>query len=166
MGTPWPFYTWELDFVGKINPALDGCVWIITSTEFSTKWVEAIPLRKASGAAVRNFIREYIICRHGVPYKIVTDNGTPFVNREVSDMFKGYGVKHLYFVVVFDSLCGWESVGRFKGRHGWWFAISGSCLTFCCSWGAIGSSKIGFGVSRSDLKVVGCLLVVVFAAGD
>ncbi|KAL6223173.1 hypothetical protein ACLB2K_006563 [Fragaria x ananassa] len=31
---------------------------------------------------------------HGVPYKIVTDNGTPFVNREVSDILKGYGVKH------------------------------------------------------------------------
>ncbi|KAL6222940.1 hypothetical protein ACLB2K_006330 [Fragaria x ananassa] len=64
------------------------------ATEFSTKWVEAIPLRKTSGAAVCNFIREYIICRHGVPYKIVTDNGTPFVNREVSDMLKGYGIKH------------------------------------------------------------------------
>ncbi|KAL6188761.1 hypothetical protein ACLB2K_040152 [Fragaria x ananassa] len=64
------------------------------STEFSTKWVEAIPFCKASGAAVCNFIREYIICRHGVPYKIVRDNGTPFVNREVSDMLKGYRVKH------------------------------------------------------------------------
>ncbi|KAL6125059.1 hypothetical protein ACLB2K_077567 [Fragaria x ananassa] len=32
--------------------------------------------------------------RHGVSYKIVTDNGTPFVNREVSDILKGYGVKH------------------------------------------------------------------------
>ncbi|KAL6176164.1 hypothetical protein ACLB2K_052799 [Fragaria x ananassa] len=88
----WPFHTWGLDFVGKINPASEGCVWIITAIEFSTKWVEAIPLHKASGAAVCNFIREYIICRHGVPYKIVTDNGTPFVNREVNDMLKGYGV--------------------------------------------------------------------------
>ncbi|KAL6179060.1 hypothetical protein ACLB2K_050576 [Fragaria x ananassa] len=80
--------------MGKINPASDGCVWIITATKFSTKWVEAVPLHKASGAAVCNFIREYIICRHGVPYKIVTDNETPFVNREVNDMLKGYGVKH------------------------------------------------------------------------
>ncbi|KAL6199550.1 hypothetical protein ACLB2K_029334 [Fragaria x ananassa] len=63
-------------------------------TKFSTKWVEAVLLRKASGAEVCNFIREYIICKHGVPYKIVTDNGTHFVNREVSDMLKGYGVKH------------------------------------------------------------------------
>ncbi|KAL6185431.1 hypothetical protein ACLB2K_041565 [Fragaria x ananassa] len=83
-----------LDFVGKINPASEGCVKIITAIEFSTKWVEAIPLRKAPGVVVCNFIREYIICMHGVPYKIVTDNGTPFVNREVSDMLKGYGVKH------------------------------------------------------------------------
>ncbi|KAL6192074.1 hypothetical protein ACLB2K_038461 [Fragaria x ananassa] len=65
-----------------------------TATEFSKKWVEAVPFRKASGAAVCNFIRQYIICGHGVPYKIVTDNGTPCVNREVSDMLKRYGVKH------------------------------------------------------------------------
>ncbi|XP_062021384.1 uncharacterized protein LOC133737941 [Rosa rugosa] len=32
--------------------------------------------------------------RHGIPYKIITDNGTPFVNQEVSKMLKGYGIKH------------------------------------------------------------------------
>ncbi|KAK9951374.1 hypothetical protein M0R45_006821 [Rubus argutus] len=63
MRTLWPFHTWGLDFVGKINPPSDGHVWIITSTEFFTKWVEAIPMRKATRAALSNFIKEYIVCR-------------------------------------------------------------------------------------------------------
>ncbi|CAL9011504.1 unnamed protein product [Prunus brigantina] len=84
MRTPWPFHTWGLDLIGTIHPPFDGYIWILTATEYSTKWVEAVPLRKATGAAIANFIREYIVCRFGIPYKIVTDNGTPFVNKQVS----------------------------------------------------------------------------------
>uniref|UniRef100_A0A2N9I2Z5 Uncharacterized protein n=1 Tax=Fagus sylvatica TaxID=28930 RepID=A0A2N9I2Z5_FAGSY len=75
MATPWPFHTWGLDLIGPINPASGGCIWILVATEYFTKWVEAIPLRKATGAAVANFIREHIITRFGIPYKLITDNG-------------------------------------------------------------------------------------------
>uniref|UniRef100_A0A2N9FCJ7 RNA-directed DNA polymerase n=1 Tax=Fagus sylvatica TaxID=28930 RepID=A0A2N9FCJ7_FAGSY len=63
MATPWPFHTWGLDLIGPINPSSGGCIWILVATEYFTKWVEAIPLRKATGAAVANFIREHIITR-------------------------------------------------------------------------------------------------------
>jgi hypothetical protein len=53
------------------------------ATKYFTKWVEAIPLRKATGAAVANFIREHIITRFGIPYKLISDNGTPFINKDV-----------------------------------------------------------------------------------
>ncbi|XP_021819580.1 uncharacterized protein LOC110761419 [Prunus avium] len=94
MRTPWPFHTWGLDLIGTIHPPSDGYIWILTATEYFTKWVEAIPLRKATGAAISNFIREYIVCRFGIPYKMVTDNGTPFVNKQVSSTLSGYGIKH------------------------------------------------------------------------
>uniref|UniRef100_A0A2N9FH16 Uncharacterized protein n=1 Tax=Fagus sylvatica TaxID=28930 RepID=A0A2N9FH16_FAGSY len=61
MATPWPFHTWGLDLIGPINPASGGYIWILVATEYFSKWVEAIPLRKATGAAVANFIREHII---------------------------------------------------------------------------------------------------------
>uniref|UniRef100_A0A2N9GRD8 RNA-directed DNA polymerase n=1 Tax=Fagus sylvatica TaxID=28930 RepID=A0A2N9GRD8_FAGSY len=63
MATPWPFHTWGLDLIGPINPASGGYIWILVATEYFSKWVEAIPLRKATGAAVTNFIREHIITR-------------------------------------------------------------------------------------------------------
>ena len=53
------------------------------ATEYFTKWVEAIPLRKATDASVANFIREHIITRFGIPYKLISDNGTPFINKDV-----------------------------------------------------------------------------------
>jgi ribonuclease HI len=94
MVTPWPFHTWGLDLIGPINPASGGYIWILVATEYFTKWVEAIPLRKATGAAVANFIREHIITRFGIPYKLITDNGTPFINKDVREVLEHYRVKH------------------------------------------------------------------------
>ena len=56
MATPWPFHTLGLYLIGPINPASGGYIWISMATEYFTKWVEAILLRKATGAAVANFV--------------------------------------------------------------------------------------------------------------
>uniref|UniRef100_A0A2N9FLD6 Integrase catalytic domain-containing protein n=1 Tax=Fagus sylvatica TaxID=28930 RepID=A0A2N9FLD6_FAGSY len=94
MATPWPFHTWGLDLIGPINPPSGGYIWILAATEYFTKWVEAIPLRKATGAAVANFIRQHIITRFGIPHKIISDNGTPFVNKDVREVLEHYRIKH------------------------------------------------------------------------
>ncbi|KAF7130878.1 hypothetical protein RHSIM_Rhsim10G0096500 [Rhododendron simsii] len=60
--TPWPFHTWGMDLIGPINPLSRGNIWILTALELYTKWVEVVPLKRATGAAVSNFIREHIIC--------------------------------------------------------------------------------------------------------
>lgn len=57
IGTPWPFHTWGMDLVWPITPPCRGHIWILTGTELYTKWAEAIPLRRASGAVVSNFIK-------------------------------------------------------------------------------------------------------------
>ena len=69
-------------------------MWILVATEYFTKWVEAIPQKKATGLAVANFIREHIICRFGIPHKIVTDNGTLFVNKDVRKLLEHRHIKH------------------------------------------------------------------------
>ena len=35
-----------------------------------------------------NFTKENIIVRFGVPHRILSDNGTPFVNRDVRKMLR------------------------------------------------------------------------------
>uniref|UniRef100_A0A2N9EZU9 RNA-directed DNA polymerase n=1 Tax=Fagus sylvatica TaxID=28930 RepID=A0A2N9EZU9_FAGSY len=83
-----------LDLIGHINPASGGYIWILVVTEYFTKWVEAIPLQKATSAAVANFIQEHIITRFGIPYKLITDNGTPFINKDVREVLEHYQVKY------------------------------------------------------------------------
>ncbi|XP_026428311.1 uncharacterized protein LOC113324202 [Papaver somniferum] len=75
ISSSWPFYSWGLDIIGKINPpSSKHHEYIITATEYSTKWVEAIPLRGTTGATIAAFIKEHIIWRFGVPKHIITDN--------------------------------------------------------------------------------------------
>ena len=67
MTTPWPFHTWGLDLIGPINPPSNGHIQILVATEYFTKWVEVVPLKKATRAVVANFIREHIITRFETP---------------------------------------------------------------------------------------------------
>ena len=41
-----------------------------------------------------NFIKENKIVRFGVPHRIISDNGTPFVNSDVRKILEFYQVKH------------------------------------------------------------------------
>jgi hypothetical protein len=69
-----PFQQWGLEFIGEINPASSGQHrWILTATDYFTKWIEVIPTRSASHKVVIGFLK-YIMERFGCPNRIITDN--------------------------------------------------------------------------------------------
>ena len=80
--------------VGPVNPPSRRYIWILVVTKYFTKWAKAMPLRKATRGAVANFIKENIIVRFGIPYRIISDNGTPFVNSDIRKMLEFYQIKH------------------------------------------------------------------------
>ena len=84
----------SLDLIGPINPPSNGYIWILVATEYFIKWVEAIHLKKATGAAVANFIRNHIITRFGIPRRLISDNGTPFINKDMKGLTEAYHIKH------------------------------------------------------------------------
>jgi hypothetical protein len=46
-----PFMQWGLDFIGKINPpSSTQHKWILTTTDYFTKWIEEIPIKKSIDA--------------------------------------------------------------------------------------------------------------------
>ena len=94
MVTPWPLHIWGLDLVRPVNSHSQGNIWILMAIEYFTKWIRAIPLCKAIGGTMANFTKENIIVWFGVPHRILSDSGTPFVNRHVRKMLEFYQVKH------------------------------------------------------------------------
>eukprot|EP00253_Pinus_taeda_P003422 PITA_03422 len=48
--------------------------WILTTTDYFTKWIEAIPCRQANDSTIIQFLEGNILSRFGFPEKIITDN--------------------------------------------------------------------------------------------
>ena len=51
-------------------------------------------MKKAIEATISNFIREHIITRFGIPRRLISDNGTPFVNKDMKNLIEAYHIKH------------------------------------------------------------------------
>ena len=89
-----PFQQWGLNFIGEINPHSSGeHRWILVATDYFTKWIEAIPTKKADHHVVMKFLTENIFTRFGYPHELVTDNATAFREKELMDMCNSMGIK-------------------------------------------------------------------------
>ena len=88
-----PFQQWGLDFIGKFKDnSSNGFCWIITTMDYFTKWVEAIPTKTATKKVVMYFIEDKIITRFGIPLKITTDNAKAFSSIEMTSFCFKYGI--------------------------------------------------------------------------
>ncbi|KAG7559073.1 Aspartic peptidase domain superfamily [Arabidopsis thaliana x Arabidopsis arenosa] len=85
---PYPFMRWAMDIVGPL-PASRQKKYLLIMTDYFTKWVEAESYARIQSKEVQNFVWKHIICRHGLPYEIVTDNGTQFTSLQ----FEGFCAK-------------------------------------------------------------------------
>ncbi|XP_058220656.1 uncharacterized protein LOC131330914 [Rhododendron vialii] len=77
----WPFNAWGLDEVGPLTKSSVGHLYILAATDYFSKWAEAILVKEVKKETIVDFIMSNIIFQYGVPCHIITDNGTPFVNK-------------------------------------------------------------------------------------
>jgi hypothetical protein len=67
-----------IDFIGEIHPPSSGQHrWILTTTDYFTKWIEVVPTRSTSHKVIISFLED-IIARFGCPSRIITDNAASF----------------------------------------------------------------------------------------
>ena len=71
---------WEIDFVGPINPPTKrtGSRYIITTTEYLTRWVESVPVKYCSAEIAAHFLFEYVITIFGFPRILMKASTMPF----------------------------------------------------------------------------------------
>jgi transposase InsO family protein len=90
-----PFQQWGLDFVGEFKDnSSNGYRWILTATDYFTRWVESIPTKKATEEVVMNFLEDRIITRFGAPSKITTDNAKAFSSYALVEFCFKYGITY------------------------------------------------------------------------
>ena len=87
------FQQWGLDFIGEIHaPSSTQHKWILTATDYFTKWIEAIPSRQATDTIIITFLETNILSRFGGPTKFITDNATAFKSKRMIDFCNKYHI--------------------------------------------------------------------------
>ncbi|XP_022040750.1 protein NYNRIN-like [Helianthus annuus] len=96
----WPFQQWGIDLVGPFPDAPGAVKFIIVAVDYFTKWVEAKALASTTAMVIRKFIWEHIICRFGLPLRIISDNGTNFASEDLQKWFKEMKIEHNFASVA------------------------------------------------------------------
>ncbi|XP_052734034.1 uncharacterized protein LOC108321519 [Vigna angularis] len=96
LSAPWPFSMWGIDVIGAIEPkASNGHRFILVAIDYFTKWVEAVSYANVTRKVVTRFIKRELICRYGLPNKIITDNATNLNNRMMAELCEEFKIHHL-----------------------------------------------------------------------
>jgi transposase InsO family protein len=90
------FEKWAIDFVGPINPPGKhiGSRYIITVTEYLTRWDEARAVRDCSATTVARFKFYEIITTFRCPKILMSDQDTHFINKTIEALIEDIAIHH------------------------------------------------------------------------
>ena len=89
-----PFDRVGIDIVGPLSITFIGNRYIVVATEYFIKWPKAKAIKNTKVTTIAKFIYKEIICHHGCPKVLLSDQGTPFVNELVDSLCKLITIKH------------------------------------------------------------------------
>ncbi|KAF9762929.1 Retrovirus-related Pol polyprotein from transposon [Nosema granulosis] len=90
-----PNELWEIDLFRRIVDRGKN-KFILVAIDHFTKWVETKVIHKKTADEICKAIEEIIIQKHGIPKKILTDNGLEFKKQINNTLTKKYGIKWIY----------------------------------------------------------------------
>ena len=74
------WYLVGIDLIDASKTSAKGNRYLLTQTDYFSKYVEAIPLPDKSALSVAKALYK-TYCRHGAPAHIISDQGRDFVNQ-------------------------------------------------------------------------------------
>jgi transposase InsO family protein len=87
------FDVWGINFMGPFVNS-NGYEHISVIVDYVSKWVEAIPCRKASTEEAIHMIKTVIFPRHGVPRILISDGGSHFIGKDFKRCLAKLGIEH------------------------------------------------------------------------
>jgi hypothetical protein len=87
------FTKWGIEFTTCHPASPRGHCYIIVEIDYFTKWVEAMPMFNNDGETMTLFIFNQIVARFGIPKQIVTDHGSHFQNKMMTELTLNLGLR-------------------------------------------------------------------------
>ncbi|XP_075515413.1 uncharacterized protein LOC142550056 [Primulina tabacum] len=75
---------WGMDIVGPLPIARAQKKFLLVAVDYFSKWVEAEHLAKITEQELLKFLWKNIVCRFGVPMRLISDNERQFQGREIT----------------------------------------------------------------------------------
>ncbi|XP_074363974.1 uncharacterized protein LOC141704674 [Apium graveolens] len=82
-----------IDLIGELPKAKGDVKYAVVVVDYFTKWVEAMPLATITAKKIRDFVFNSIVCRFGIPYKLMSDNEKQFVSKELRQLCEDLKIK-------------------------------------------------------------------------
>ena len=89
----YPFQRISIDFVGPLQPSLQGNTHLLTVRDCFTRWIEAFPTKDTSSKAVAKILMNNIFSRFGIPEKIHSDQGPNFTSELLRMVYQSFGIQ-------------------------------------------------------------------------
>ena len=91
----WSFSMWGMDVIRIItSKASNGHRFIFVVIDYFIKWVEAALYANVTRSVVYKFIKKEIICRYGLPERIILDNTSNLNNKMIKKVCAQFKIQH------------------------------------------------------------------------
>ena len=92
---PFIFSEWNLDAIGPLPETPEGNKYIQVAMDRFSRFCVAYPTADLTAhRAAYEFVKN-VVCQHGVPTSVQTDNGTSYTGKEFKEMCQKYNIKHI-----------------------------------------------------------------------
>ncbi|MCO5608247.1 hypothetical protein L7F22_062453 [Adiantum nelumboides] len=91
-----PFEKWGIDAIGPLPRTSMGKQYIITATDYMTRWAEAASVARITAADVSKFVLDYVCSRFGTPLEILSYRGPGFRADLLDALLENLSIKHVH----------------------------------------------------------------------
>ncbi|GMF28614.1 unnamed protein product [Phytophthora fragariaefolia] len=109
------WHGWKKDVIdgGPLVTTPRGHKYILVFADYFTRWVEAFPVEALDTPTFVRVMVDEVLCRHGVPERLLSDRGTNFISELAKSFYETLGIKKLFGAAYHPQTQG--LVERFNG---------------------------------------------------
>jgi hypothetical protein len=89
-----PFECMSVDTLGPLN-TIDGFTYIIIFMDYFSRWAIACPCSDQKAETVARLLLDRVVTQHGVPNRLLSDQGTNYTSKVMTELYALMGVSRL-----------------------------------------------------------------------